>query len=325
MLNNIQILRAFAALNVVLFHVITAGAAYQVPPAALGFLSRWGENGVDVFFVISGFVMVHAHATKKVSPWEFMKLRIERIAPMYWLLTLVLAATILIIPSLSKTQRMSWNHAGASLLFSSEFFLDRAPAIYVDWSLEYEMLFYLLLGSGLLARHEFMRLAVPAFGVIALTQIGTNAIILEFLFGVIVGGLYSHGHLRAHVGWILALGIALLCKGIPFSPANNRVIVWGLPSALIVLGAALTTQSKSSFLGLLGAASYSTYLVQVLTIPAFYKLTTPLLKSWPSDALALAAVAFTGGVGCAVYKFVEKPIATWLKGARMPQDKKVCA
>lgn len=187
------------------------------------------------------------------------------------------------------------------------------------------MLFYLHFGLGLLDKDKFMRLAVLAFSVIALTLIGTTAITPEFLFGRIVGSLYLHGHLQAHGGWIMALGIALFCKSIPFLPADKREIAGGLPPALIVLGAALTTQSRSSFLGLLGAASYSSYLVQVLTIPALYRLTTPLLKSWPGDMLALPAVAFTGDVGCAAYKFVEKLIATWLKGARIPHGRKVCA
>ncbi|MDB2405246.1 acyltransferase family protein [bacterium] len=59
MLLNLQILRAFAALSVVLFHTIGTSSSYGFDTRWISYLEGWGASGVDVFFVISGFVMLY--------------------------------------------------------------------------------------------------------------------------------------------------------------------------------------------------------------------------------------------------------------------------
>ncbi|MCW1512823.1 acyltransferase family protein, partial [Acinetobacter baumannii] len=87
MINNIQALRAFAALNVVFYHIIGASISYDLPTSSFLFIKEWGQNGVDIFFVISGFIMVFIQEKNRKSSFEFIKNRVERIVPVYWLLT----------------------------------------------------------------------------------------------------------------------------------------------------------------------------------------------------------------------------------------------
>ena len=69
---NLQYLRAFAAINVVLFHIIGTATSYGYKPDFFSSLEGWGQNGVDIFFVISGFVMYYIQYQKKEVVSSFL-------------------------------------------------------------------------------------------------------------------------------------------------------------------------------------------------------------------------------------------------------------
>lgn len=317
MLNNIQALRAFAALNVVLFHILGASTVMGLSPGTLQFLEGWGECGVDIFFVISGFVMVVAHAGKNISPLKFIILRVHRIAPLYWILTLLLLAVYALTPQLAKSIAPSTGHILASLLFLSGVLIDNPPVVYVGWTLEYEMLFYLLFAASLLLPRGPLRLVLQIIGMAIAIGLGSaNAVLSEFLLGVLAGELFLRQTLRAYAPSLLFVGIALLCVSIFVKTDWSRLIIWGVPSLMIVWGAADSHHIDNRFLSYLGAASYSIYLVQVISLPAFYKLAarTPRLVS--NEVLAVSAMIVTTLAGYLLHQHVEKPIATWLKARR---------
>ena len=79
-INNIQILRAIAALNVVIFHCIGGAASYNFSTPYTQFLKGWGANGVDLFFVISGFIMIYTGQNSRSSPSRFFVKRIFRLS-----------------------------------------------------------------------------------------------------------------------------------------------------------------------------------------------------------------------------------------------------
>ena len=81
MISNIQALRAFAAINVVFLHVIKTASNYEQNTDFLSFLTDWGANGVDIFFVISGFVMLHTQMLRRRNIGAFLKSRIIRNCP----------------------------------------------------------------------------------------------------------------------------------------------------------------------------------------------------------------------------------------------------
>src|SRR3954470_5950884 len=100
MLVHIQVLRFFAAVAVIAFHA--AGVApdgFKVPDGAISFVLSYGGRGVDLFFVISGFIIFYATRRAKLTPAEFLRRRVERIVPLYFLVTLAVTVLAVTLPA----------------------------------------------------------------------------------------------------------------------------------------------------------------------------------------------------------------------------------
>lgn len=317
MINNIQALRAFAAINVVLYHIIGISNSYSQPTTFFQYLNNWGASGVDIFFVISGFVMVHTQIIKRKSPFEFFKSRVIRIVPIYWVVTLFFLFLYLIFPSLFREILITPIRAISSLFFTSSVFAGKPPVILVGWTLEWEMLFYLVFALALFLKSWRL---LGTFVIVTLTlfaMISKNWIVFEFIFGMLAA--YFHhkkifpnkfGALIFLFGtFLLALSLLPIVRNFYF----DRIFIWGISSFFIVLGAVFSNQIKSSLLLHLGDASYSIYLVQMLTIPAFYKFSSKLLTNWNCDIIALSCLVISVVFGCIVYKHIENPITVRLK------------
>lgn len=323
MLNNIQVLRAFAALNVVLYHVIATAASYGQEVFLFSILQGWGKNGVDVFFVISGFVMVYTQAVNAKPAQVFIVNRILRIVPLYWFFTLCLLVICLFAPFLFRDLRPTFPHALSSFLLITGITVELPPLVHVGWTLEYEMLFYVLFALGLLLKREVFSLAFVVIALLVLMESGlTDPIVIEFALGMACAKLYLARKGRALGPAFLALGVLLLSVTIFIDVNLHRAIVFGLPALLIVFGSAYTRQISNKLLIYLGAASYSIYLVQAFTISAFYKLSSMFLTFLPTDALAVIAVCFTAALGCATYELVEKPLSRILSNDRKNDEHK---
>ena len=190
-LNNLQALRAFAALNVVLFHLIGASASYGFRVDHLKIFEGWGFNGVDIFFVLSGFIMVYIQKDKTISPIAFFIDRITRIAPLYWLLTGTVLALAYVFPSIFRSDVSNIKiHSLASIFFMSQSLLGKMPVLYDGWTLEYEMLFYLSIAIGLFFRTKnitylFVMLVISFLTIFNFIQ----PVAFEFLLGIFVGNL----------------------------------------------------------------------------------------------------------------------------------------
>lgn len=317
MLNNIQALRAFAAINVVLFHVIGISSAYSQGASALEFLRGWGDNGVDVFFVISGFVMLHTQFQKSRSPWEFLKNRVVRIVPLYWLLTLFVVSLLVFLPSVFRGGVPEPLWLASSLLFVSSVVAGKMPVVFLGWTIEWEMFFYVLFAVGLFFRNPRFQIAFVAFVLAAFVAFTGKLIVLDFLLGMLVACVFQQKKLTRFHGMVaFAMGAVLLLASI--SPAvkalgMNRFVLWGLPSFLLVLGLVHCQQLKSRLLAYLGDASYSIYLVQMLTISGFYKFSSRFLTTWNGNLLAVACLAASVIFGCLVHSFIEKPTTVKLR------------
>jgi exopolysaccharide production protein ExoZ len=138
-LKSLQILRYIAATSVILVHIET--------------IPNFGGFGVDIFFVLSGFVIALVVSSKQ-SPIQFAISRVSRIVPIYWLLTTLLLIMILLAPQLFPESTII--NSNATNYLKSLFFvpyqdgLGIKPILAVGWSLNYEMLFYLLVWISLL-------------------------------------------------------------------------------------------------------------------------------------------------------------------------------
>lgn len=193
-LSNIQILRAFAATNVVVFHTIGVVERSFAEASILGNLSGWGENGVDVFFVLSGFVIQFSYARSPKEPGKFLRSRLIRIIPNYWSWTLVLFFALLLLPQLFPRLEADSLHLLTSIAFLSGPLLASEPVLYVGWTLEYEMLFYLLFTLAIAAGHSLAeRWLVPAAMLGLVIAFGLPLLAMEFVFGMLIARAFLSG------------------------------------------------------------------------------------------------------------------------------------
>jgi exopolysaccharide production protein ExoZ len=131
---SIQYLRAFAALSVLLFHITQRGSHGVTVGAA----------GVDVFFVISGFIMATITNARVITPFEFLRDRLVRIAPAYWIVTLFLVLLAAAVPLSFPTFTAPAYHLLFSLAFipHTDPLGGSFPVLVPSWTLNYEMFFY---------------------------------------------------------------------------------------------------------------------------------------------------------------------------------------
>lgn len=310
---NLQALRAFAALSVVLLHGLEIAGSYGQSSNILGFFGKWGNSGVDLFFVISGFVMVYIQTIRPKSPLGFLGARFLRIVPIYWFITISLAIASIVMPFAFRSLDIDAAHLTSSLFFFAGATADLEPILEAGWTLEYEMLFYALFAMALVFRNGLVTLILPSvvLGALAISGL-VDWIVLEFILGMLLAKFFVSGRKIKNPLLVAVVGIALLLASIPFSENAEqvRVLVWGIPSALIVLSALYLPQIKNRFVMLLGNASYSIYLVHFIALTIFYKAFAllGLEASINADVLLVATLLMSTIAGIMFYLMVEKPL-----------------
>ena len=149
MIKNLQCLRAFAAINVVYFHTLLGSESYGKSVSLFSIIGTWGQNGVDIFFVLSGFVMIHTQIQNPKKIHEFYFSRLNRIVPIYWLITLFIVLIYFLLPDIFRNLTLDIKKIISSLFFTSQIVTGEFPIIIVGWTLEWEMLFYFIFGLSL--------------------------------------------------------------------------------------------------------------------------------------------------------------------------------
>ena len=333
----IQALRGLAALMVVAHH----SSILVLERLHLGYNWVNGGSGVDLFFVISGFVMTISSKPLRGAPHPartFLARRLERIVPMYWIVTLARVVTLLIWPNSGRNDIGSWKHVLSSLLFipSVSLHVVQEPILLVGWSLNFEMLFYLLFAVALLLRRPPVWIVgVPLLLAAIVDLLGVTvaqpwvayyrrSMLLEFAGGMLLAHLLPQ--LRK-VPWWLALGAVVLA----FRPLwffqestilSMRGLVWGVPAVAVVAGL-LSLEHRwgrhvPRWALRLGDASYSIYLVHTFVLPAVGLLLVHLRHSWRYEVTTLIAVSvvLSSLAGVLAYEGIERPINRWFKGRR---------
>lgn len=317
----IQYLRGIAAVGVLAFHAAQrAGQSFGV-----------GAAGVDIFFVISGFIMWTISARQAHGPGTFLLRRAGRIAPLYWTVTLAVVALDLLKPALFPNMRLSAGHVVQSLLFlpHQDPHGVTAPVIVPGWTLNYEVFFYVVFALTLLL--PLARRALALTGALVLfCALGlmldvsgnpvlatySDPLVLEFVAGVWLAKAWAANRLggRAAAWTAIATGCAILATVAILDPVvagAPRLLYWGLPAVLIVWGGLSLERSGRtphwSGVKLLGDASYSIYLVHGLALSLVFKL---LEGRGPGSAAValLVAIPFSILVGTACYFAVERPL-----------------
>lgn len=305
---SIQALRAVAAMLVMVHH-LTNGRYLT------------GAAGVDVFFVISGFIM--GSVERVVPPADFILKRMIRIIPLYWLITI----SMCVISLAGMFTNFTFNAASitCSLLFIP--YPDQNgniwPLVVPGWTLNLEMLFYILFAIGIYLGKARL---FAAAGLLILVLAGavfdvgyvqwrfwTMPILLEFIAGLALASFIRPAGRN--------LGLALVASAIvAFALIEStwryseglRPLAWGGPAFLLVCGALAIERAgawpKTALKPLerIGDASYSLYLTHGIVIAALHR---KLGTAFPINAmigLLCLAIAF------AVFYGFEKPVGRTL-------------
>lgn len=330
-LKSLQILRAVAAISVVYFHIGSAASTSITIPV-------FGSFGVDIFFVISGFVMAMVVSNGQ-GPRSFVISRLSRIIPLYWILTTCLLLLAAIKPELLNSTTVNLLNYLKSLFFIPYFKENGTlyPMLSVGWTLNYEMFFYFCIWISLIFSKRYYIhstiILISIFYFVVSTYIENdvttlffgNTLIFEFVFGML---LYKIFILRKFKNYsyiyivIATFSYGFMCYAESSKLSINRIIIYGIPSILLIysmlnLENLFTNANRKivSFLTNIGDESYATYLSHFYVVEGVrrilylkFNLLNPYSIFGATLIVILALI-----VGHFLYVFIDKPISTYCK------------
>ena len=340
-IGSLQMLRFLAAALVMVGHFqieLRQAASAFVAPLFVFIPFDWGL-GVDIFFVISGFVMYylsHDKFGRAGASGDFMRRRLIRIVPLYWLFT-----TLALIFAILSGFQASDGPLYAPNVIASYLFLPGPrcgeycfPLYSLGWTLNYEMLFYVLFAGGLFFRRSVgLSLILGALAVLFVTRYlvpdsmtmlrfwGYN-MIGEFALGIGICHLFLRGVRLPSA----ATGLLLILAGVSavfFYQTGAYHLIWrlitgGVPAALLVGAVVLGWQGNGTgrtarFLIHGGDASYALYLVHpfVMKVVAVAFVRLDLWSRLPLLYVPLCAIGAVL-VSILMHHYLELPVTRWL-------------
>jgi peptidoglycan/LPS O-acetylase OafA/YrhL len=289
-----------------------------------------GASGVDLFFVISGFVMVYSSVNligDRKGWLVFSQRRVIRIVPMYWLATTVKLVLMVLAGEFVFHARFSLVDTVMSYLFlptrnvDGNFF----PLLGVGWTLNFEMFFYLLFAVAL-----FLRVSVFKFVGVVLSLLAAgalfrqnnwpavsfylNPIVLDFFLGMLIARACLRGKFLPRGTAVLSVCVGLLLL-LVFPVTIWHTSLGGVAAAMLIGG---VVRLEAWFIWIpgwliyLADASYVIYLFHPLVAPAAPMILSKLNMPYPLLSIAVS-ICFALFAGCVVHKLIEKPVTLWLK------------
>lgn len=314
---------------VVLHHLKDLVFQLGVSPVHMEFAAL----GVDLFFVLSGFLMVLITDARPTGAAAFLRNRLARVVPLYWFMTFVVFSIAVLTPELLSSTRASLPDLIRSMLFIPYAREDgkMMPMLFLGWSLNYEMFFYLIFAASLCVsragRHVWLTVGVIGAAVTvglivappptSLLGFYTNPKMLEFAAGMLIARMFL---LAPPSRWLALAGLVV---GSAWLVATPMLFV-GAPSTFSATGAcsvillSTLTAERAGLVArwpplvLVGDASYSLYLVHPLITQATVSLWRRLGDSDPIVALAAIPIAMALCIVAAVqcYRRIELPLST---------------
>lgn len=344
--DTIQALRGIAALLVVVTHSILTLNKYITDTPQTDLLAfAMGELGVKTFFVISGFIMtmtMYGSFGEPGAPLSFLRKRLVRIAPLYWLATLIYVAKLAVQGTPTRLDELAMSLAFIPYNHVQEVHGPVGPVYGLGWTLNYEMFFYCVFALALSFRRRF---AFPllfgtfiAFSLIdaagllqhcsgVLCDMGryyADSIIYYFAGGVVLAlariGLERNGRLpaidiRAAIIVTLVAVFSYACIVVSGSaPEFSALFTYGQVAACVAsavcCGLALSKSPHGrpgALLLILGDASYSIYLTHSFLIGPAGRLWGS--HQFPGSLVLFTALMIVGSslLGIASYRFIEVP------------------
>lgn len=337
MLNSLQACRALAAILIVLAHANFSifGLAKYYGYRPLGDFLDFAPAAVDVFLVLSGFLITYAHAADIDQPRALARYfwkRYSRVYLFYWVLLAVLIPIYFLAPQFGiGHERDPRVIVGSVLLLphpQNHFILG------VAWTLPFEMLFYAVF--GLLVINKRLGIAVFAcwtaglLAHLAYPWVETfpwnfvyNNMHLRIIAGVCVCLFFQTYRIpqprltaALGVGLFLTMGMVEVFHGLG---TLTYVVGYTLSSVMMIGGFAEADRSgliqPPNWLVQIGNATYSIYLVHFVALSLVAKLSKAAqLDQWvPLTLLFFFHVVLAIGIGCLCHRWIEMPLYHWSK------------
>ena len=327
---SIQYLRGLAAMSVLVTH------ALQWPLAEMNMvLLKTGRLGVDVFFVISGFIITTIAGDGRFNPKEFLVRRAFRIVPAYWAATLLLTILAVAIPTQFRTTIPTTEGLIKSLLFIPSL-EPKAPLLLLGWSLNFEVFFYLIFASLFFLRSEARTLVLLgvfaslvgigqfASGLSHVEAIYTSPSLIGFSLGTILAQAYRHGlfaRFCVQLRWATIAAPCLLLVAfyaVDWSGADEialwkHLLMSSTALSIVLFGLNHEAAGEVTYIKLfryIGDISYSIYLFHIFSVGAIWAISKRFLDiHQPLVYLGCATLVILSGFasGLVCHHFIEKP------------------
>jgi len=331
---NVQALRGIAILAVLLPHLKIYETRFGHGILGASPLFAVGNAGVDLFFLISGFVMVTVAGRFRGPDGaaDFLYRRATRIYPLYWFYSLLVLPLFLRHPEMVNS-----SDAGAHLILRKSFLLlpqQASPLVAQGWTLIHELYFYLVFAILLQAP---ARMFVPALlgwavavtgGALLIHSPGPslaivfNPVTFEFILGCFVAVAIRRG-INRRGPLFIALGTVgfVIAAAVQVSPhsAWSRVLWYGVPSGLLLYGAAAAEGRNElhmpAALVYAGDISYSLYLSHGLVLAALGRVWWRYLSAGAVSNLTACLVFASIAVFFAALsnRLIERPLQSVLR------------
>jgi exopolysaccharide production protein ExoZ len=321
---SVQTLRGVAAVMVVVFHL----------PSALGFDLHLPIlfGGVDLFFVISGFVMVMSTMDKRSDALGFVKGRLLRVVPMYWIVT----ALLLLVWTFGGLRHANWGEIVQSLLFVPYYDTTEKltqPLLAVGWTLNLELAFYAVFAATMWLPMLAQIGTITALfcGAVAVRVIFdpaeesvlffyTTPMLLEFVMGMAVGAALPLVR-KIPVPIALIAGAVAAASAIYAGVSADlpRSLALGVPAAVLLAVAVVAEPvfRLPAFRDIrrLGDASYSLYLIH----PIVLLVAAPVLRQLPWYAAGVILLGLCWATALLSFAYLERPLLRTLRGPTSPR------
>lgn len=336
--DSLQVLRAAAAVAVVIAHLRVVEQRFLSGPALLEGVGRYADAGVDLFFVLSGFVMVSISRgtfTGLDAACRFLVKRAWRILPLYWIFTTLVVVLMAVVPTMVNSSHSNEQSVLASYLLIPHHEL---PVLTVGWTLIHEAYFYLMfsLALVLIAERWLTVYLVSWAALIAIahwtdtvghtpaSRLIASPLTFEFLGGALLGLHWRRLPRGVSVALLMSGAAVMTLSALLMSVDESKLLdpwhraaTFGMGSVLLLAGAVLLERSSKRrpprWLTAIGDSSFSLYLSHVFVISALGRVWAFLLPSdhWAHHVLFLiVAIAGSCLVGHAVHLWVERPLLT---------------
>lgn len=321
---EVDALRGLAALAVVLFHYTTKFNELFSPtrPPTLSFPD--GHYGVNLFFIISGFV-IFMTLEKTSRPMDFVVSRFSRLFPAYWV-AVVLTFSITHFVGLPGKLVDGTSALGNLVMIHGLFRIPHVDGVY--WTLEVELLFY----CGMFLLYRFGRLHLIHHAMLGLLALRLTYFVMERAFGIDLPWTISRLLILYYIPWF-SLGISICLATNRRGPGTCRrpaltaacaVLTLLIVDSLFVAALAVAL-GTSVFLAATGHASLLRHRTLVwlgsISYPLYllhenigWSLQLRLIRlGIPTDTTVMVAIAASLAMATALARWVEQPAMRWIR------------